>query len=98
MPEPNGKPHHRKGKSKTIAFPTADAAVQSLTAKLGRRSRLWTYHDATGKPVGVVVRWNRPDGSKDIRPVARHLDGWRVGAMSDPRPLYRLPELAKANA
>src|SRR5207248_3792185 len=31
------------------------------------------------------------------RPVARHADGWRIGAMPDPRPLYRLPELATAS-
>jgi hypothetical protein len=44
------------------------------------------YHNAQGEPVGVVVRWDTPTG-KDIRPVARHPDGWRIGAMPDPRPL-----------
>src|SRR5262249_15560795 len=56
---------------------------------------LWTYHDAQGEPVGVVVRWDGPTG-KDIRPVARHADGWRICAMPDPRPLYHLPDLAAA--
>src|SRR5262249_39259303 len=55
----------------------------------------WTYHDAQTEPVGLVVRWDKPNG-KDIRPVAWHAGGWRIGAMPDPRPLYRLPELAAA--
>jgi hypothetical protein len=42
-----------------------------------------------------VLRWDRPDG-KDIRPLARYPDGWRIGAMPEPRPLYRLPELLAA--
>lgn len=33
---------------------------------------------------------------EDIRPVSRDADGWRIGAMPDPRPLYNLPNLAAA--
>jgi hypothetical protein len=43
-----------------------------------------------------VIRWDGPNG-KDIRPVARHADGWRIGAIPDPRPLYGLPNLAVAS-
>jgi hypothetical protein len=43
-----------------------------------------------------VLRWDRPDG-KDIRPLARYPDGWRIGAMPEPRPLFRLPELIAAD-
>src|SRR5262249_10262357 len=32
-----------------------------------------------------------------IRPVARHENGWRIGAMPEPRPLYGLPDLAAAH-
>lgn len=56
------------------------------------------YHDAAGDPVGLVVRWDLSDGNKDIRPVSRYPDGWRVAAMPEPRPLYRLPELLLADA
>lgn len=83
-PKPDGK-----------AFPTAKEAVAELERRHGKRSALWTYHNAHGEPVGLVVRWDRPEG-KDIRPVARHGDDWRIGAMPDLRPLYGLPELAKA--
>jgi hypothetical protein len=77
------------------AFATTADAVAELERRHGKRSALWTYHDARGEPVGAVVRWDRPTG-KDIRPVARHADGWRIGAMPDPRPLYGLPDLAAA--
>jgi len=60
-----------------------------------KRSARWAYHDAASEPVGVIVRWDQPDG-KDIRPVARNGDGWKIGGMPEPRPLYRLPDLASA--
>jgi hypothetical protein len=84
-----------KAASNGQAFATARDAVAELERKLGKRSAAWTYHDAQGEPVGVVVRWDKPD-SKTIRPVARHGDGWHIGAMPEPRPLYRLPDLRDA--
>ena len=86
-PTSNGKPA-TGGRT----FPTAKDAVAELERRHGKRGALWTYHDAQGETVGVVVRWDKPDG-KDIRPVARHGDGWRIGAMPDPRPMYGLPVL-----
>lgn len=87
----------RNGKPQTIGrtVATANAAVAALERQQGKRSALWTYHDAQGEPVGLVIRWDRIEG-KDIRPVARHGDIWRIGAMPEPRPLYGLPLLATA--
>jgi hypothetical protein len=82
-----------KGSGRT--FSTANAAVADLEQHLGKRSALWTYRDARGEPVGVVVRWDRSSG-KEILPVARHADGWRIRAMPEPRPLYGLAELTVA--
>jgi hypothetical protein len=76
-------------------FATAKDAVAELERRHGNRSSLWTYHDAQREPVGVVVRWDGPTG-KDIRPAARHADGWRIGTMPNPRPLHGLPDLAAA--
>jgi hypothetical protein len=76
-------------------YPTARAAVAELERRHGKRSGLWTYRNAHGEPVGAIVRWDTPDG-KDIRPVSRHGDGWIIGGMPEPRPLYRLPDLADA--
>ncbi|MCX7424379.1 MAG: AAA family ATPase [Planctomycetia bacterium] len=100
---PNGDGHAKtnghigRGAAKRMAktYPTAAEAVAALESRLGRRSCQWTYHDAKGEPVGVVVRWDTPTG-KEIRPVSRIGDGWVIGGMPEPRPLYRLPELMAA--
>ena len=84
--------------TKAGTFPTADDAVRQLERQHGRRSATWTYTDAAGEPVGLVVRWNTTT-DKDVRPVARGDDGrWRIGGMTDPRPLYALPDLLAAPA
>ena len=88
-----GVPSTAKGKSKTFA--SAAAAVADLEKRLGKRSASWTYHDAEGQPVGVIVRWDKA-GGKDIRPVAKIGGVWVQGGMPTPRPLYRLPELLQS--
>lgn len=75
-------------------YPTAAGAQAALERRHGPAAQVWTYRDAAGDPVGQVARWDRPGGKKDIRPVARHADGWRIGAMPALRPLYNLPALA----
>jgi len=76
-------------------YPKAHDAVAELERRHGPRSATWTYHNAGGEPVGVVVRWDRL-GGKDIRPVSRTPAGWVIGGMPKPRPLYNLPTLAGA--
>jgi hypothetical protein len=97
MPERDAPPTAHKPQHEGPTFPTASAAVEELERRHGKRSKHWTYHDADHRPTGLVVRWNLPGGKKDIRPVARHGDGWRIGAMPEPRPLYGLPGVLKAN-
>jgi len=94
-PTKTEKPLTPKPAGKTFA--TARDAVAELERRHGPRSALWTYHNAHGEPVGVMVRWNLADGKKDVRPASRHGDGWRIGGMPEPRPLYCLPDLAAAN-
>ncbi|MFV2070699.1 MAG: DUF3987 domain-containing protein, partial [Pirellulales bacterium] len=77
-------------------YPTAKAAVAALERQQGKRSALWTYHDPHGNPVGMIVRWDKTDGEKDIRPVARRGDQWIIGGMPKPRPLYCLADLVGA--
>ena len=85
----------KRGSSAKV-YPTTAAALADLEQRHGTQSLAWVYHDADGAVAGIVVRWNRAGGKKDIRPLARHPDGWRVGGMPGRRPLYRLPELAGA--
>ena len=81
--------------TKSSEFATANEAVEALERILGTRTATWTYQDGNGEPVGVIARWDKSNG-KDIRPVSRNGRGWFIGAMPDPRPLYRLPDLADA--
>ena len=92
--------------SKEETFDSLGSALAALTKRFGPYSKSWDYLDASGRPVGAVVRWDsreRSDTTRDgkegktIRPVSRHPDGrWRIGAMPEPRPLYRLPEILAA--
>jgi hypothetical protein len=94
-----GKREYRRpanGKPTDKPFTTACDALAELERRHGPRSGLWTYHNASGEPVGAVGRWNLPDGKKRIRPVSRHGDEWRIEAMPEPRPLYRLQDLPAA--
>ena len=81
-----------QSKGHSAVYATAEEAVVKLEREHGPHSAAWTYHDAAGKPVGMIVRWDTAAG-KDIRPVSRTTEGWIIGGMREPRPLYRLPEL-----
>ncbi len=94
---PRAANHQWSGaKEKGPACETAGEVVAYLESKLGKATQKWRYRDATGEVVGLVVRWTRSDGTKDIRPVSRLADCWRAAAMPPPRPLYNLPDLAAA--
>ena len=84
-------------------FATAREAVADVERRHGPRSKTWTYTNAAGDPVGLVIRWdvpadpNDPDSkpSKRILPVSRKADGsgWCLGGMPTPKPLYALSDL-----
>jgi len=79
------------------SFDTAAAAAHVYAARLGRWSRSWTYTNASGEPVGLVLRWDKPDGSKrDIRPIWRIAGRWRMQAPTDARPLFNLHNIESA--
>lgn len=86
-------------------FETAEQAIAELERRLGVCSKTWVYHDDYEDPVGYVLRWDRsgvaaegPTQNKTIRPVSRRAQGWVLGGMAEPRPLYRLVELLKRPA
>jgi len=93
-PIPKGamKAKARRKKSDLPVYATAQDAIAELERKHGPHSAAWTYEDAAGDPVGMVIRWDT-DSGKDIRPVSKTSKGWIMGGMPEPRPLYRLPEL-----
>ena len=86
---------HKPTKMKPV-FASSKDALLDYEQHLGPRSATWIYHDQTGKPVGIVARWNQPDGKKTIRPVSLNCSGWKQEGLAEPRPLYRLPEVLAA--
>lgn len=76
-------------------YETAKTAVVAYQRTLGKPTDVYEY-EAAGELVGLVVRWSQPDGTKEIRPVSRHADGWRLEHMPTPRPLYQLSRLSAA--
>lgn len=61
--------------------------------ELGPAAAKWNYHDANGKLLACVYRYD-PPGGKQYRP-------WDVASrsmrMPEPRPLYNLPAIASSN-
>ncbi|MDZ4818454.1 MAG: DUF3987 domain-containing protein, partial [Planctomycetota bacterium] len=78
------------------SFAKVEEAIGELERKLGPRTADWTYHDADGKPIGVVCRWDKVDGKKYFQPVSLYGGAWFIKGLPAPRPLYRLPELKGA--
>ncbi len=76
-------------------FESAKAAADAYRATLGKESARWTYRDAQGEPIGLVLRWDREDGSKEIRPAWRFGERWRL-TYPETRPLYGLDRLTVA--
>ena len=79
---------------------SARSALACYTRTLGAPGARWDYHDAQGRRVGMILRWDTTGSSddghkpaKEIRPIALVDGQWRCGGMPTPRPLYRLPEV-----
>ena len=79
-------------KPKGEAYPTAVTAIEALERRYGPYGQQWLYHTAADVLVGVVLRWDTPQG-KEIRPVSLHGGEWFIAAMAEPRPVYMLPEI-----
>jgi hypothetical protein len=86
----------RRRKNQDQVYAMARYALQDLEGRYGPAQASWVYRNAQGEPVGMVARWDQSQG-KVIRPISRFPDGWRIAAMPEPRPLYRLPELLQAD-
>ena len=59
---------------------------------LGKPSLTWPYHDATGTPVGHIVRFEIK-GDKEFRPLVLKDGRWRARGLPTPRPLFNLPAI-----
>jgi len=84
----------KPSKKSDTAYKSAQEAQKAYERMFKRpASRVWEY-ELNGELVGLALRWDKPDGTKDtIRPISRHADGWRLEQMSEPRPLYGVGSL-----
>jgi len=86
---PAGKPKQ--------TFPTLEAAVADKVRSRGEPAGRWEYHDADGRLVGLVVRWQTETG-KTFLPFTLTTSGsWCCEGMPAPRPIYRLPQVLAAD-
>lgn len=77
------------------SWPKPVDAIAALEGTHGPSSNRWTYHDADGTPIGLVIRWDGSDGKK-ILPIAKLSGSWKLKAMQAPRPLYGIPAIVHA--
>lgn len=67
-----------------------------LTATYGEPIIYW-YHDRNSQQVAATVRWDKPDGGKECRPILKCENDWQCRAKEDYRPLYDLHKLFQAD-
>jgi len=82
-------------------LPVPDDAPRAIPPhRLGKPSAKWAYRDANGDLLGMMCRFDRDGGGKDVLPLvfARNSvtgeTAWRWQAFPSPRPLYGLDRLA----
>lgn len=69
----------------------------------GVPNRHWEYRDQAGQLLGVVCRFDKPNGEKDVQPLsyAQQVETgkreWRYLGFAKPRPLYGLERLPALN-
>ena len=77
------------------AYASALAAQKAYERTLGKPANVYAY-EIDKDVVGLVLRWDQPDGKKTVRPISRHADGWRLEHMPEPRPLCRVSYVSAA--
>ena len=98
----------RPAKCPIVPVPDDAPALSFQHPKHGAPSKAWPYHDAEGRILGYVARWDftTPEGTDDkgILPVTfcdlgNGRRGWRAAGIPAPRPLFGLPNiLARSDA
>ena len=89
-------PKNKSERIRTKLFDSSKEAIEFLSRGFCKQpSKKWPYHDRSGKIVSWILRWETPEG-KEIRPISREENGWKIGSSPTRRQLYRLPEVINA--
>lgn len=92
------QPKPTTGTWTTIPAPVPPAAIHH--PRHGNPSATWEYRGMAGEILGIVCRFDQPDGEKEVIPYTHGIDatgkaGWKWRAWPEPRPLYGLDRLAQ---
>jgi hypothetical protein len=94
---PGPRPNARRNKQRNpVLFGTLSEAINAVEKRLRATCRYWIYHNATGEPVGAVLRFDLAEG-KTYRPVSLRSGGWCLDAMPEPRPVFGMTAIAEAS-
>lgn len=93
--ERTGPKERRRGESGPVYYVTYHQALRELERRHGQPAKWWVYRNEGGEAMMLVVRWDG-QGGKEIRPISRFEEGWRIASLPAPRPLFQLPQLAAA--
>jgi putative DNA primase/helicase len=82
-----------------VPIPETAPAPTFRHHKFGQHSKEWAYRTSEGGLIGYIVRFDLPDGGKDVVPRCYCKDAngkreWRWLSFAKPRPLYGLDLLA----
>lgn len=89
------KPAERHQRPQFIYAPEAPTDKDLIHPQFGTQSQYWTYNSADGQIIGLVVRFDLPNGEKTIRYRTWSGKNWEWKGFPNPRPLFGLNELKK---
>ena len=103
-PESSGTVPAPDTEALTVLPPEGAEDPSDALARMGYRTpdAQWTYCTADRATCCYVLRWNKADGSKTIRPCSwvrsAEGEGWALKAWPEGRPLYNLDKIANPSA
>lgn len=92
----NGKANGHDKADPDVIYPVPESAPKPPEEfyRLGKPSRVWQYRSPTKRLLGLIYRFETPNGGKEIIPQVWTTLGWRWQSFPKPRWLYGLDRLA----
>lgn len=94
------KPHGNGNVKPPKVYPTRELAIEAILKCPGLGNSTlageWVYQNEGGSESFRVLRFNKPDGSKEFRPLSPVEGGWVVKRPLGQLPIYNLEEVKNA--